>query len=54
MKSMGHLYINIQQVFDKDQIIFFILIRVHCSIQEKNYMFLGLPLSSDSAGLEKS
>jgi hypothetical protein len=55
MKSKEHLYIYTQQVFGKGQIkIFYILINVYCSIQEKDYMFLGRSLSSDSTRLEKS
>jgi hypothetical protein len=52
MKSKGHLYIYIHQVFGKSQKN--VLTSIYCSIQEKSYMFRGLSLSSDSAKLEKS
>jgi hypothetical protein len=56
MKSKGHIYIyiSIPRRYWEMVKYFFILISFYYSIHEKNYMFLGLSLSSDSGRLKKS
>jgi hypothetical protein len=39
MKSKGHLYMYVPQVFDKESNKNLLLTSIYCSIQEKSYMF---------------